>query len=116
MRNLSEQSKEATLQVEKALAEIQRRPPPPCGPAPRAPRSSRRGLELTSQAGEVINSLTETIREASQSAAEIAASAEQERAGIDEIAASVRSVNEAADHLNELYRGLQQPDAARTSL
>jgi methyl-accepting chemotaxis protein len=112
VRSLSEQSKEATAQVEGALAEIQEATAAAVRASAEGTKVVERGLELTSQAGEVINSLTETIREASQSAAEIATSAEQERAGIDEIAASVRSVNEAAEHLNELYRSLQNPGSS----
>jgi methyl-accepting chemotaxis protein len=112
VRNLAEQSKQATLQVEKALAEIQEA----TAAAVRASRDGTRvvetGLELTGRAGEVIRSLTDTIHEASESVAEIAASAEQERAGIEQIAGSVQKVNDAAERLHELYRGLQEPDAA----
>ncbi len=116
VRNLAEQSKQATLQVEQTLAEIQQATAAAVQASGEGTKVVETGLQLTGRAGEVIRSLTDTIHEASQSVAEIAASAEQERAGIGQIADSVQKVNNAADHLNELYRGLQQPDAARTSL
>ncbi len=112
VRNLAEQSKQATLQVEKALAEIQQATAAAVRASGEGTKVVETGLELTGRAGEVIRSLTDTIHEASESVSEIAASAEQERAGIDQIAGSVQKVNDAAERLNELYRGLQDTDAA----
>ena len=112
VRNLAEQSKQATLQVEKALAEIQQATAAAVRASEEGTKVVETGLELTGRAGEVIRSLTDTIHEASESVSEIAASAEQERAGIDQIAGSVQKVNDAAERLNELYRGLQDTDAA----
>jgi methyl-accepting chemotaxis protein len=112
VRNLAEQSKAATLQVEKALADIQEATAAAVTASGEGTRVVETGLELTGRAGAVIRSLAETIHEASESVAGIAASAEQERAGIDQIAGSVRNVNDAAERLHELYRGLQAADAA----
>ena len=111
VRSLSEQSKAATVQVEQALAEIQDATDAAVKGSTEGTKVVERGLELTGQAGAVIHSLAETIQEASASVAEIAASAEQERAGIDQIASSMQGVNDAAERLNELYKGLHDPES-----
>ena len=111
VRSLSEQSKAATVQVEQALAEIQDATDAAVKGSTEGTKVVERGLELTGQAGAVIHSLAETIQEASESVAEIAASAQQERAGIDQIASSMQGVNDAAERLNELYKGLHDPES-----
>lgn len=110
VRSLSEQSKEATVQVEKALAEIQDATVAAVGASKEGTKVVEKGLALTDQAGDVIRSLADTIREAAEAVGEIAASAQQESAGIEEIASSLSNVNEAAENLNELYRSLQELD------
>lgn len=102
VRTLSERSQEATAQVEKVLGEIRDATNAAVSASDEGTKVVEHGLKLTGFAGEVIRSLTETIREASRAAQEIAASAEQERAGIDHIAMSMSDVNAAADDLTEL--------------
>ncbi|MGN6378530.1 MAG: methyl-accepting chemotaxis protein [Gaiellales bacterium] len=114
VRSLSEQSKAATAQVENALAEIQDATAAAVTGSTEGTKVVEKGLELTGRAGAVIHSLAETIREAAESGAEIATSAHQERIGIDQIASSMRNVNDAAEQLHELYRGLQEPDTRRS--
>ena len=116
VRNLSDQSKVATEQVEKALAEIQDATDAAVTASTEGTTVVEKGLELTGRAGEVIRTLAETIREAAESVAQIATSSEQQREGIDEIATSVRNVNQAAEDLDALHRSLHEPQDAHALL
>jgi hypothetical protein len=102
VRSLSERSEEATAQVEKVLNEIRDATSAAVVASNEGTKVVEHGLRLTGLAGEVIRSLTDTIREASRAAEEIAVSAEQESVGIEQIASSMSNVNEAAEDLNEL--------------
>jgi Methyl-accepting chemotaxis protein (MCP) signalling domain len=102
VRTLSERSEEATAQVEKVLGEIRDATSAAVTASNEGTKVVEHGLELTHLAGDVIRSLTDTIREASQAAQDIAASAQQESVGIDQIANSMSHVNRAAEDLNEL--------------
>lgn len=110
VRNLSEQSRDATEQVETALVEIRDATAAAVTASVEGTKVVERGLTLTQRAGEVIGTLADTIRDASQSVGEIADSAEQERAQIDRIAESMLTVNQAAEHLTELYNTLNARD------
>ena len=116
VRNLSEQSKEATAPGRAArLPRSRTRPPPPCRPAPRAPRSSNRPpAHLAGRRGH-----QQPHRDDPRGVPVGCRDRRLRRAGARRHRRDRRlgtKVNEAAEHLNELYRGLQQPDAARTSL
>ena len=79
------------------------------------------GAKQSTDAGEAIRMLAESIAEAAQAAAQIAASSEQQLGGMDQVAlaigniqrastqnmASVREVEQAAQNLNELTRRLE---------
>jgi methyl-accepting chemotaxis protein len=116
VRNLAEQSKAATAQVRKILGDIQTATTAAVLATEQGTRVVVEGLELSGRAGDGIRSLAETIREASHAAQQIAASAQQQSAGMDQIAHAMKDVNEsvaqfvaaarhseqAAEDLNEL--------------
>ena len=120
VRNLAEQSKEATAQVRRILGEIQNATSAAVLATEQGTKVVEEGLELSGRAGEGIRSLAETIREASHAAQQIAASAHQQSVGMDQIAGAMKDVNEsttqfvagaqqsqqAAEDLNELSRRL----------
>jgi methyl-accepting chemotaxis protein len=120
VRNLAEQSKEATAQVRKILREIQNATSAAVLATEQGTKVVEEGFELSGQAGVGIRSLAETIREAAHAAQQIAASAHQQSVGMDQIAGAMRDVNEsttqfvagaqesqrAAEDLNELSRRL----------
>ena len=116
VRSLSDQSREATDQVESALAQIKDATEAAVDASTEGTTVVERGLELTVRAGEIIGTLADTIRTAADSVAAIAGSAEQQRDGIDEIAASFRNVNEAAEELNSLHHSLNGTQAAPEQL
>lgn len=120
VRNLAEQSKAATTQVRRILGDIQHATSAAVLATEQGTKVVEQGLELSSQAGEQFLSLAQTIREGSDTARQIAASAQQQKAGMDQIAQAMKEINEstlqflagakqtqqAAEDLNELSRQL----------
>ena len=121
VRDLAEQSKAATAEVERVLSDIQNAMSKAVQATEQGTKVVEKGLKLTEQAGGGIQSLTETIRAAADAAQEIAASAHQQSVGMDQIAAAMGNVSEittvqflagaershkAAEDLNELSEKL----------
>ncbi len=116
VRQLADQSKAATAKVETILTEVRDAATAAVAAGEAGAKVVEHGLELTSRADEGIRSLTGIIRAASNAAEEIAASAQQQSVGMDEIAESMRSIEDgtvqfldgaqssqlAAQNLNEL--------------
>lgn len=122
VRNLAEQSKEATRQVRTILAEIQQAANAAVLATEEGTRVVEAGGELGNVAIDVIRGLTETIGRAAQAAEQIAASAHQQSAGADQIARAMKDINQAntqslagaqqsrqaAEGLNELANRLRE--------
>lgn len=122
VRNLAEQSKDATRQVRTILAEIQQA----ANTAVLATEDGTQVVETGGQLGtvaiDVIRGLTDTIRQAAQAAEQIAASAHQQSAGADQIARAMKDISQAntqslagaqqsrqaAEGLNELANRLRE--------
>jgi methyl-accepting chemotaxis protein len=116
VRQLAEQSKQATAKVETILDEVKAATAVAVSASEAGANVVKRGLELTSSADDGIRSLTDIIRDASHAAEQIAASAHQQSVGMDQIAESMSSIEEdtvqsldgahqsqaAAQNLNEL--------------
>jgi methyl-accepting chemotaxis protein len=121
IRNLAEQSKQATTQVRTILGDIQKAANTAVLATEQGTRVVEKGMGLAQRAGEVIGQLADTIRGAAQAAQQIAASAHEQSVGMDQIAQAMTDVNEAttqfvtwaeqtqvaAESLNELSRQLQ---------
>ena len=121
VRNLAEQSKEATTQVRTILGEIQHAANAAVLATEQGTRVVEGGMGLTQRAGDVIGQLADTIREASDAAQQIAASAREQSVGMDQIAQAMMDVSDttsqfvgwaeqsqqAAESLNELAAELQ---------
>jgi methyl-accepting chemotaxis protein len=120
VRTLAEQSKQATEQVRGILRDIEKANSAAVLATEQGTQVVGRGLELSARAGEVIESLSDTIRRATQAAQQIAASAQQQNVGMDQIAQAMKDVSEgttqfvsgaqqsqqASEELNELSRRL----------
>jgi methyl-accepting chemotaxis protein len=117
VRDMAEQSKAATSQVERILRDVQIATSAAVLATEQGTKVVEQGLQLTGRAGDGIHSLAETIRTAADAAQEIAASAHQQSVGMDQIAESMVKVKEgttaqflagaersqkAAEDLNEL--------------
>jgi methyl-accepting chemotaxis protein len=120
VRNLAEQSKQATSQVRGILGDIQRATNAAVLATEQGTRVVESGLVQASRAGEVIGELTGAIAAGAVSAAQIVASAHEQSVGMDQIAQAMREVSastsqfvvgaqqsqQAAEGLNDLARAL----------
>ena len=116
VRNLAEQSKQATQQVRGILSDIQKATTAAVLATEQGTKVVEQGLTLTERASAGIDDLVKAIQEAAQAAQVIAASAHQQSTGLDQIAQAMKDVNEgttqfvasaqqsqrAAEDLNEL--------------
>jgi methyl-accepting chemotaxis protein len=122
VRNLAEQSKQATMKVRTILGDIQKATNSAVLVTEQGTRGVEVGMSLTQRAGEVINQLAGTIRTATQSAQQIAGASRQQSVAMDQIAQAMREINQAtmqfvagarqsqtaAEGLNDLARQLLQ--------
>lgn len=95
VRNLADQAKKATTQVQAILGEIQKMTNAAVMATEQGAKVVQEGIELTRQAGHVINELSQTIEQSSRSAHQIAVSARQQSQGMDQIAHAIADINRA---------------------
>src|SRR5205823_1289675 len=93
VRNLAEQSKQATAKVRAILGDIQKATNAAVLATEQGTRGVENGMSLAQRAGEVIGQLSDTIREAAQAAQQIAASAHQQSMAMDQIAQAIKEIN-----------------------
>jgi methyl-accepting chemotaxis protein len=94
VRNLAEQSKQATEQVREILGDVQKATTAAVLATEQGTKVVEQGLTLTQRARQGIGDLMETIQEAAQAARLIAASAHQQSTGLDQIAQAMTDVNQ----------------------
>jgi methyl-accepting chemotaxis protein len=122
VRTLAEQSRQATRQVRDILGEIQKSIGAAVMITEQGAKSVAQGVVRSTEAGDAIRSLADSIGDAAEAAAQIAASSQQQLAGMDQVAlamanihqvsaenaASSRQSEQAAQNLNELGIKLRQ--------
>jgi methyl-accepting chemotaxis protein len=122
VRNLAEQSKQATIQVRGILNDIQKATNAAVMVTEQASKAVESGVKQSVQAGESVQKLGESIAEAAQAATQIAASSQQQMAGMDQVAqameniktastqnvASTKQTESAARNIGELGRRLEK--------
>jgi methyl-accepting chemotaxis protein len=113
VRNLAEQSKAATAQVETILGDVKDATAAAVVASQEGTKVVDQGLQLTDRAGEGIRSLADTIRVASHAAEQIAASAHQQKVGMDQIAEAMNDIDEGTA---QSVDGAQQSQRAAESL
>ncbi|HYY89397.1 MAG TPA: methyl-accepting chemotaxis protein [Chloroflexota bacterium] len=113
VRNLAEQSKEATAQVQGILEEIERATRAAVNAAQEGTEVVEHGTQLAERAGEIIAQLADANGVAAQSAEQIAASVGQQNAGMDQIAQGMQETSRAT---GEFVNGIQQSQQAAESL
>ena len=120
VKNLAEQSKQATARVRGILNEIHRATQGAVMAAEQGVKASETGETTAQQAGDSIRLLAESLTESAQAAQQILASAQQQVIGMDQMTlamqnikqastqnmAATRQVEESAHDLNELARRL----------
>jgi len=96
VRNLADQSKQATAQVRGILGEIQKATNAAVMVTEQGSKAVEVGVQQAARAGESVQQLTESIAEAAQAAAQIAASSQQQMAGMDQVALAMESIKTAS--------------------
>jgi methyl-accepting chemotaxis protein len=96
VRNLADQSKQATAQVRGILGEIQKATNAAVMVTEQGSKAVEVGVQQAARAGESVQQLAESIAEAAQAAAQIAASSQQQMAGMDQVAQAMESIKTAS--------------------
>jgi methyl-accepting chemotaxis protein len=113
VRNLAEQSKQATGQVRGILGDIQQATAGAVLAIEQGTKVVEQGETLAARAGEVIRSQAGTIREAAHAAQQIAASAHQQSVGMDQVAQAMRDLT---DSTSQFVTGARQSQQAAEDL
>lgn len=95
VRNLAEQSREATAQVRDILSEIQHATNTAVMVTEEGTKGVDLGVQLVDRAGRAIRELAGKLEDASQSAMQIAASTRQQSQGMDQLTAAMSSIKSA---------------------
>lgn len=95
VRNLAEQSREATAQVRDILHEIQRATNAAVMVTEEGTKGVDRGVNLVDRAGRTIQELAHTIEHNATAAVQIAASTRQQAVGMDQLTEAMRNIKEA---------------------
>ncbi|MCI0395701.1 MAG: methyl-accepting chemotaxis protein [Chloroflexi bacterium] len=95
VRNLAEQSKQATAQVKAILNEIQRATNAAVMATEEGTKGVEAGAQRTGQTGETIQQLAGSITESARAAQQIVASAQQQTTGMEQIALAMQNINQA---------------------
>jgi methyl-accepting chemotaxis protein len=120
VRNLAEQSRQATGQVKAILSDIQKATNATVMATEEGTKRVEAGAELAGQAGAAIEQLGSVIEESAQAAAQMVAGGRQQAAGVEQVALAMQSINQAttqslastrqaekaAQDLNELAKSL----------
>lgn len=96
IRSLSEQSKQATVQVKALLGEIQKATSAAVLDMEQAGKAVSAGVDLSEKTARSIRAMTDAIGESAQAAALIAASAQQQAVGMDQVAYAMQNINQAS--------------------
>ncbi len=96
VRNLAEQSKQATLQVRGILNDIQKATNAAVMVTEQGAKAVEAGVKQSVQAGESVQKLGESIAEAAQAATQIAASSQQQMAGMDQVVQAMENIKTAS--------------------
>lgn len=96
VRQLAEQSREATARVRDILSEIQSATNTAVMVTEEGSKGAETGMTLVNRAGEAIRNLAATIEQAAQSATQIAASTHQQTNGVDQLATAMSQIKQAS--------------------
>lgn len=96
VKNLAEQSKQATVQVRAILGDIQKATSSAVLATEQGGKAVEAGVKQSGEAGEAILQLAESIAESAQAATQIAVSAQQQQAGMDQLALAMNNIRSAS--------------------
>lgn len=96
IRSLAAQSKQATTQVRNILFDVQKAISSAVMATEMGSKAVEEGVRLSTQAGEAIDVLAESVTESTNAAIQIAASSQQQLIGMDQVASAMENIREAA--------------------
>jgi methyl-accepting chemotaxis protein len=96
VKELGARSKEATVQVRRIVTDIQRSAQSAVMAAEQGVKAAEAGTLVAQRSGEAMAILTTSIEDASNAAQQIDASAEQQQAGMDQIALAMQNIEQAS--------------------
>jgi methyl-accepting chemotaxis protein len=108
VKDLAQQSKDATLQITATLTSIRTAIETMVGTAQRGKERTADGVNSISNAGAVMNDLSEAIRENSDFAKLIATNIQQQTIGLTQIAAAIEEINTTAIENQSISRNIVQ--------
>lgn len=113
VKTLAEQSKQATAQVRLILGNIQRATSTVVLITEQGAKGVLAGVKKTSETGEAIRELSDSMVEMARAAAQIAASSQQQMVGMDQVALAMENIKQASE-LNVM--GSQKTEVAAQEL
>ena len=113
VKDLAEQSQQATEQVHKILQEIQRATDKAVMVTEEGAKGVDHGMVLVHESGDAVRKLTEVIRETAMASQQIVVSVRQEGQGIDQIFKAMQEINKAT---NQFVTATTQTKDAAVSL
>ncbi|CAA9890864.1 Methyl-accepting chemotaxis sensory transducer [Candidatus Methylobacter favarea] len=96
IKSLAEQSKQATAQVRAILGDIQKATSASVLAAEQGNKAVESGMKQSTETGEAIRLLADSISEAAQAATQIAASSQQQMVGMDQVALAMENIKQAS--------------------
>lgn len=96
VKNLADQSKQATAQIRTILNDIQRATNAAVLATEQGTKAVESGVKQSTEAGKSIQQLTESITESSQAATQIAASSQQQSVGMDQVVLAMDNIKQAS--------------------
>lgn len=113
VKSLSDQSRQATVQVKAILNDIQNATSAAVMATERGAKAVDNGEDLAKKSGKAITMLATNVEESSRSAMQIAASSQQQLAGMDQLAQAMDSIKSASMQNSD---GARQLETAITQL
>jgi methyl-accepting chemotaxis protein len=113
VKSLAEQSKQATAQVRAILTDIQKATSAAVLATEQGHRAVEAGVKQSTEAGDAIRQLTDSVNEAAQAATQIAASSQQQTVGMDQVALAMDNIRQAS---SQNVAGTRQAEAAAQQL
>jgi PAS domain S-box-containing protein len=113
IRSLAEQSKQATAQVRTILGDIQKATSAAVLATEQGSKAVGAGVKQSSQAGDSIRVLAESIVEAAQAATQIVASSQQQLIGMEQIITAMNNIREASE---QNVAGTKQTESAARNI
>ena len=113
IKSLALQSKQATIQVRNILSEVQKTTSAAVMATEQGSKAVENGVKQSTQAGESIRLLSETVNESVQAATQIVASSQQQLVGMDQVGLAMNNINQAGE---ESAASMMQAETAAKGL